>query len=180
MRRRRAIIAIIGAGELARRSDVARARTAGRLIAARGWILLTGGRDAGVMRAATRGAKEVAGSLTVGILPSPEVAIAPGVDVAIITDLGSGRNNVNVLTANAVIACGVTSAGTLSEVALALKAARKVIVIAADEDSRRFLSSIGEGRIHFVDTPEAAIDAIERELSAPGRKSEARAIRRKK
>ena len=40
----------------------------GSLIAARGWILLNGGRDAGVMAASAKGAREN-GGVTVGILP---------------------------------------------------------------------------------------------------------------
>jgi predicted Rossmann-fold nucleotide-binding protein len=41
----------------------------GECISARGWVLLTGGRPAGVMAAASRGAARVEGHLVVGVLP---------------------------------------------------------------------------------------------------------------
>jgi hypothetical protein len=42
----------------ARRKDVENARVLGELIARREWVLLTGGRDVGVMHAASQGAKK--------------------------------------------------------------------------------------------------------------------------
>ncbi len=81
---RRPVIGIMGAGEAASPADVARAEELGRLVARRGWVVLTGGRDAGVMAAACRGAKEVSGSLTVGILTGTSSPVAQHVVVAII------------------------------------------------------------------------------------------------
>ncbi|MCS7243004.1 MAG: TIGR00725 family protein [Candidatus Caldatribacterium sp.] len=91
----------------------------GRAIAKRGGILLCGGLG-GVMEAACRGAKE-AGGVTIGILPgySPNDA-NPFVDFAIATGLGEARNFVLVTASSALIACG-GQAGTLSEIALALR-----------------------------------------------------------
>ena len=68
------------------------------LIARRGWVVLTGGRDVGVMDAACEGAKRVGGSLTIGVLPTAKDKVSRHVDVPIITEMGSGRNNINVLT----------------------------------------------------------------------------------
>ena len=48
-------------------------------------VLLTGGRDVGVMHAANQGAKKVPTSLTVGVLPTTRDRISKYVDVAIIT-----------------------------------------------------------------------------------------------
>ena len=59
----------MGAGE-PEPATLEAARRFGRLVAEAGWILLTGGRPAGVMDAASAGAKEVPGSITLGILPS--------------------------------------------------------------------------------------------------------------
>ena len=123
---RRVVIAIVGFGA-DHQPAMANAHALGKLIAAEGWVLITGGRDAGVMKAANDGAKEVDDSLTIGILRDSNTEVAPGVDVAIVTDTGEARNNIIVLSADVVIACGVDDAGTASEVALAIKNGKPVI-----------------------------------------------------
>lgn len=91
----------------------------GKAIAERGGVLLCGGLG-GVMEAACRGAKE-AGGVTIGILPGYTQEDAnPFVDFAIATGLGEARNFVLVAASSALIACG-GQAGTLSEIALALR-----------------------------------------------------------
>lgn len=91
----------------------------GRRIAERGGILLCGGLG-GVMEAACRGAKEANG-VTIGILPGRSPSEGnPYVDFAIATGLGEARNFVLVSASSALIACG-GQAGTLSEIALALR-----------------------------------------------------------
>src|SRR5437868_11339280 len=73
------------------------ARAVGKEVAARGAVLLTGGRS-GVMEAACRGARD-AGGLTIGILPGAGAAESPPnphVEVALYTGLGEARNWVNV------------------------------------------------------------------------------------
>jgi uncharacterized protein (TIGR00725 family) len=78
------------------------------------------------MEAACRGAKE-AGGTTIGILPGTDRAAAnPFVDVAIATGLGEARNALVVRAADALIAVG-GGYGTLSEIALALKAGKRVV-----------------------------------------------------
>jgi uncharacterized protein (TIGR00725 family) len=108
----------------ARRKDVENARVLGELIARREWVLLTGGRDVGVMHAASQGAKKVARSLTVGVLPTTRDKISKYVDVAIVTEMGSARNNICVFSSQVIVACGLGGSGTVSEVALALKSRR--------------------------------------------------------
>ena len=131
----------MGAGEGATPQDIKHAYELGELIARQGWVLLTGGRKAGVMDAASRGAK-AAGGLTIGILPGKDTAgISEAVDLAIITDLGNARNNINVLTASVVIACGM-GAGTASEVALALKNGKRVILLTEDAASKQFFTEL--------------------------------------
>jgi uncharacterized protein (TIGR00725 family) len=99
----------------------------GRGLAERGTVLVCGGLG-GVMEAACRGAKE-AGGTTVGILPGLDPADAnPYVDVALATGLGEGRNLLVVRAADALIAIG-GGHGTLSEIALALKAGKRVVGI---------------------------------------------------
>ncbi len=157
---RRKQIAVVGSGDDRMEPAVSHARTLGELIAREGWTVLSGGRDAGVMRAVNEGAKGVAGSLTVGILPGPEAAVAPCVDVVLVTGMGNARNNVIVLSADAVVACGIDGAGTASEVALALKNAKPVILLAADETSRAFYRRISNGKVITAPTPPEAVELI--------------------
>jgi uncharacterized protein (TIGR00725 family) len=159
---RRLVIGVMGAGEGARPEDLAQARKLGELIAREGWVLLTGGRDTGVMQAANEGAKQVAGSLTIGILPSRSSTISPYVDVAIITDLGQARNNVNVLSSDVVVACGPGGAGTAAEIALALKAGKRVILLAAPPAAKTFFQELGGEAVIAVETPEDAVAVIKR------------------
>jgi uncharacterized protein (TIGR00725 family) len=101
------------------------ARHIGRQIASQGGILVCGG-GTGVMEAAARGAHE-AGGLTVGILPGARACDAnPHIDIPVVTGLGDARNVINVLTSQAVIAIG-GAAGTLSEIALAMKCGTPVV-----------------------------------------------------
>jgi uncharacterized protein (TIGR00725 family) len=95
------------------------ARTAGRLIAEAGAVLLTGGMT-GVMAAASEGAR-AAGGLVVAVLPggSTAAALAPA-QVRIATGAGEARNVVLVRSADAVVAIG-GAFGTLSEIAIARK-----------------------------------------------------------
>jgi uncharacterized protein (TIGR00725 family) len=109
----------MGAGEDARAIDVRNAFALGSAIADQGWIVLTGGRNRGVMDAASKGAK-ASGGLTVGILPTKNRrTTSAAVDIAILTDMGSARNYINVLTSDVIVACGEGGAGTVSEIAWA-------------------------------------------------------------
>jgi uncharacterized protein (TIGR00725 family) len=78
------------------------------------------------MEAACRGAAGEGGT-TLGILPGSERRQAnPYVEVAVPTGLGEARNALVVRAADALIAVG-GAYGTLSEIALALKAGKPVI-----------------------------------------------------
>jgi uncharacterized protein (TIGR00725 family) len=114
-------IAVIGREECTDEENEA-ARAAGSLIAARHAILCCGGRG-GVMEASCRGAREKGGT-TVGILPDTGRG-NPFLDVVIRTGMGYGRNAIVVLSADSVVAIG-GGYGTLSEIAIALKAGKKV------------------------------------------------------
>jgi uncharacterized protein (TIGR00725 family) len=150
------IIGVMGTGNLATPKDLELAYQLGQLIAENGWILLTGGREVGVMDAASRGAK-AGGGLVVGILPGHDsVGMSTAVDIPIVTDLGNGRNNINVLSAKVVIACGM-GLGTASEVALALKNQKPVILLNQSELTKEFFASLSPDKLYFSDT---VIDAI--------------------
>jgi uncharacterized protein (TIGR00725 family) len=153
----RTVVGVMGPGEGATEDEVRAARELGALVAAEGWVLLTGGRASGVMEAASRGARE-AGGLTVGILPTEDAADASEfIDVAIVTGMGEARNQINVLTSRVVFACG-TGAGTASEIALALKARKPVILLCASEEARAFFSALGGDAIHFADSSREAVE----------------------
>ena len=157
---RRPMIAVVGAGRDVEPA-VSHAREIGRLIAEKGWVLITGGRDAGVMKAANEGAKEIVESLTVGILPTQEAMASDSVDVAIVTDTGQARNNIIVLSADVVIACGIDGAGTASEVALALKNRKQVVLLSVSDEAKRFFESVGGASVHLAGSPIDAIKAAE-------------------
>jgi uncharacterized protein (TIGR00725 family) len=157
---RKLIVGVMGAGEEASAGDLRRALKLGELIARQGWILLSGGRRAGVMQEVNRGAKLVEGSLTIGILPNAKAAVSEFVDVVIVTDMGQARNNINALSSQVVVACGAGGAGTASEIALAIKAGRPVILLATDESSKTFFQRLSRDKIFIAETPEQVIEII--------------------
>jgi uncharacterized protein (TIGR00725 family) len=159
------VAGVMGPGEDASAKDRSDARKLGELLATDGWVVLSGGRNSGVMREVNRGAKAVPGSLTIGILPSASAAIAPDVDVAIITEMHNARNNVNVLSSRVVVAFANGGAGTVSEIALALKAGKPVILLGPDDVARSFYLRLSKNRIVIVDSPEAAVAAARPFLS---------------
>jgi uncharacterized protein (TIGR00725 family) len=119
-------VAVVGPGS-AGEEEIAAAEEAGRLIAQRGALLVCGGLG-GVMEAACRGARE-AGGTTLGLLPGDDRRDANEfVDIAVPTGLGEGRNALVVRAADAVLSIG-GGYGTLSEIALALRAGKPVIGI---------------------------------------------------
>lgn len=148
------LIGVMGPGESAEPRVEQVAYELGKGIAQQGWGLLTGGRNRGVMDAASRGAKS-AGGLTVGILPTSEASfISEAVDIPILTDMGNARNNINVLSSQVVIACGI-GAGTVSEIALAIKAHKPLILIEVEPATQLFFQKLSG--IPVLWAPEAAI-----------------------
>jgi uncharacterized protein (TIGR00725 family) len=162
---RRPIIGIMGAGEASSRT-LAAARELGMLVAERGWIVLTGGRPAGVMAAACAGAKQITHGLTLGIMPGAEGGVGPDVDIAVFTGMGDARNAINVLTSDVVVACGVEGPGTASEVSLALTAGKPVILLAATDTARLFFEGLRtRGRLMSVEEPMGVVQLVEQELN---------------
>jgi uncharacterized protein (TIGR00725 family) len=160
---RQAIVGVMGPGDTATDKDQQVAYALGQLIAQEGWVLLTGGRNVGVMDAASRGAKQ-AGGLTVGILPDADpLQMSTAVDIPVITGMGSARNNINVLTSSVVVACGM-SAGTASEVTLALKSHKKVVLLNSDTSSQAFFKRLSSDEILVAESPEIAIELVKKIL----------------
>lgn len=160
---RKIIIGVMGPGDSPRKIDVSRAFQLGKLIAREGWITLSGGRNAGVMDAVSKGAKSAGGS-TIGILPTgDERIISKAVDIRIITDMGSARNNINVLSSDVVIACG-SGLGTSSEIALALKAQKQVILLNNDTVEQKFFKKLGKKNVFVVKSAHEAMKVVKRIL----------------
>lgn len=140
------LIAVIGAAEC-EPFVATMAAEVGRGIADMGATLICGGRS-GVMEAASGGAKE-RGGRTIGILPGDKPFPGnPHIDVHILTNLGAARNGIIVQSAAVVIAVG-GGYGTLSEIALALKAGKTVIGLATWDIPG----------VHLVQTPTDALGA---------------------
>lgn len=145
------------------------AEAVGSLVAGAGCILINGGLG-GVMRASAKGAKE-AGGLTIGLLPGSEASQAnPFIEVALPTGIGDMRNNLIVRASDGIIAIGggaiggkaiegaakgddsgAVGLGTLSEIALALKAGKPVVGL------KSWDLSVDMAR---AETPEDAVEKI--------------------
>jgi uncharacterized protein (TIGR00725 family) len=153
------IVAVVGPGEGASDDDIALGYELGKLIAEHDWILISGGRAVGVMDGVNRGAR-AAGGLSVGIIPKAGDSICEAVDIAIMTDMGSARNNIIVLSSDVVISCGVGGAGTASEIALALKAEKHVVLLGESEAGRDYFKTIGRALVHVATTPAEAVEIV--------------------
>ncbi len=139
-------ISIIGGGQCTA-EQYRLAEEMGRQVAELGATVVCGGLG-GIMEAAARGAKE-GGGATVGILPGYDRSPAnPYIDVVITTGLGHARN------------LAVVSSGTLSEIALARKSGRPVIVLSG----WRLARDEGTPGIIYADTPLEAMALLKHEL----------------
>jgi uncharacterized protein (TIGR00725 family) len=119
-------VAVVGSGT-ARGELYEKARTVGRLVAERGAIAVCGGLS-GVMEAAARGATE-AGGTAVGILPDEDRRRQNEyLTFSVATGMGQARNLAVVCSGDVVIAVG-GEYGTLSEIGLARKVGRPVVVL---------------------------------------------------
>jgi uncharacterized protein (TIGR00725 family) len=106
-------------------STLAAAEEVGRRLGESGAVVVCGG-GGGAMQAACRGAKQ-GGGTTLGILPGFDRAAANShVDLAVATGLGEARNALVVRASDSLVAVG-GGFGTLSEIALALKAGKRVV-----------------------------------------------------
>ena len=153
-------IAVCGSGE-APAAELEAAARIGRLLAERGCAVVCGGLG-GAMAAVCRGAKE-AGGVTIGILPGYAAAAAnQWVDYPICTGIGQARNAIVAASAEVVIAVG-GGFGTLSEIALALRLGRPVVLLggwAAVVGGEEAAALGGEraARPVVVATPEEAVE----------------------
>jgi len=158
---RRPVLGVIGPGEQAAPRDVADAFEVASLAARAGWVVLTGGRDVGVMDAASRGARSEQG-IAIGVLPESDARGASrALDVAIVTGLGEMRNHVIVLSSDAVVVCGMSS-GTAAETSLAIRARKPVVLVRPEKDVETFFQRLGP--VGVAATPEEAMEIVRRLL----------------
>lgn len=149
---------VIGGGTVTD-EQAARAEAVGRELAARGHVVVCGGRD-GTMAAVCRGATSEDGT-TIGILPGERRGAAnDDVDIPIATGLGHARNALVPLNGDVVIALA-GGVGTLSEIGFAGIYDRPVVGLGTHD-----LSAL-EIDIETADTPTAAVDAAEAALERP-------------
>jgi uncharacterized protein (TIGR00725 family) len=116
-------VSVIGSGA----AHEAAAEEVGRLLAARGCVVVTGGLGE-VMAAAHRGAKS-AGGTTIAIVPGELRGDAnPWADHVVVTGIGHARNLAVAASGDAVIAVG-GSWGTLAEIGFAMRLGRPVVIL---------------------------------------------------
>lgn len=161
---RKPIIGVMGPGNPKDSIILEHAEDIGRQIAKRNWILLTGGRKAGVMDAASKGASEAGGEL-IGVLPGDSHSgMSDFVSIPILTGLGSARNVVNILTADIVIVCGM-GLGTASEAALAIKHGKPTLFTKVEKSHLDFFQSLTDKKLAFFDETDALFKFIDKKLS---------------
>jgi uncharacterized protein (TIGR00725 family) len=152
-------VAVAGSGGAPPGAELEAAERVGQLLAERGAVVVCGALG-GVMEAACRGAKG-AGGATLGILPGLRRGDANAyVDLAVATGLGEARNALVVRACDALIAVG-GEWGTLSEIALALKAGKRVVGLGTWE--------LGRPGVVAASDPEEAVElALTAAVGGPG------------
>jgi uncharacterized protein (TIGR00725 family) len=140
-------VAVVGSGT-ATDELYEKARAVGRLVAGRGATVVCGGLS-GVMEAAARGTTE-AGGTAIGILPDEDRRRQNGyLAYSVATGVGQARNLAVVCSGDVVIAVG-GEYGTLSEIGLARKVGRPVVVLEGWDL---------EGHVTVAPSPLAAVEA---------------------
>lgn len=135
----------------------------GKYVASKGYTVLTGGLNVGVQNEGLRGAKQNNG-LTIGIMPFNEPdKFSQYVDIPIITNMRSGRNYINALSSNLVIACGIDK-GTISEISLSLvnTAKRQVIIVGAIKEANELFKILDSENVYIAKDYNECIEIIEK------------------
>lgn len=98
----------------------------------------------------------------IGICPTDDAKnMCPDVDIPIVTAMKGGRNFINILSSNRVIAIGARSGGTLSEIAFAIQQKRPLLVVAGTSEMQAYLRQVEDGNVQFAD----GIDEVQAFLS---------------
>jgi uncharacterized protein (TIGR00725 family) len=137
-------VGVVGPGAIAERDSALcdDARAVGRALAEAGAVVVCGGLG-GVMTAVSEGVAQRDGQC-VGLLPGEDRGVAnESLSIALPTGVGEARNWLIVCASDVVIALGA-GYGTLSEIALALRAGKHVVGLRtwpiAEEDERMHLA----------------------------------------
>jgi len=150
----------MGPGENAGPDDLENAFQLGKELASRGWSILTGGRNCGVMDQACKGAREN-GGITIGILPDEQpYRDSEHLEIAIRTGMGSARNSINILSSQVIVVIGM-GPGTASEATLAIKAGKPVIFLNPKDTVQKFFNDLGKDLCHSVSSTKEVISKIE-------------------
>ena len=161
---RKTVIGVMGPGAGATKKDKENAYELGAKIAKNGWVLLSGGRNKGVMDAVSQGTHDARG-LVIGILPSKDGSDASkAVDIQIITGFGGGRNIINVLSCDVVVACGM-GAGTSSEVGHAVKVGKPTILLGTGEKAEAFFKELSPKVVLTAKSVSETIELVKKLIS---------------
>ncbi|HBG17360.1 MAG TPA: DNA-binding protein, partial [Firmicutes bacterium] len=96
-----------------------------------------------------------------GIFPDRHTnLVSPFIDIPILTGMGDGRNFINILTSDVVVALPGRS-GTISEIALALKNGKNVILLNFSLGDL-FVEYQKAGIMIFVSKPEEVIEEVKK------------------
>lgn len=156
------IIGIMGPNN-ATKANLKDAYEIGKYMANNGFTVLTGGLNIGVQNEGLKGAKDSNG-LTIGIMPFNEPEkFSKYVDIPIITNMRSGRNYINALSSNLVIACGVDK-GTISEISLSLvnTAKKQVIIVGAIQEANELFKVIDSENAYVAKDYKECIEIFEK------------------
>ena len=157
------IVGVMGATK-ATEQDLINAYGIGKYCAKKGYVTLTGGLKYGVMNEALRGAKQN-GGITIGIMPTDDkTEFSEYTDIPIVTTMKAGRNYIEILSSDIIVACGI-SAGTSSEISLAIKPGKKIILVGTYEEANVFYKKLAPNQIFIAKDYEEAIAIMEEVLN---------------
>lgn len=161
------LVSVIGGGKDLAKPAVVLAESVGAALARAGFGLVTGGLG-GVMESVCRGFSLARGKATwppiVGVLPGYEGSSANDyVDITLPTGLGYARNVVVAAAGEACLCIG-GAMGALSEIALARKIGRPVLVFAESGGTAGLASKVLHS-VHAVASVEEAMAKLKELLS---------------
>ena len=152
------IIGIMGPTD-AKEQDLINAYQIGKYCAENDYVTLTGGLKYGIMNEALKGAKDHNGQ-TIGIMPTDDRSkFSEYVDIPIITTMKAGRNYIEILTSDIIVACGI-SAGTSSEISLAIKPGKKIVLVGLQEEDNNFYKRLAPNQVYIAKDYMQAIEFL--------------------
>lgn len=153
------IIWIMWPWEKATDKDLKNAYEIWKYSALKWYITLTWWRNKWVMNEWLKGAK-VNWWLTLWILPSDDRSqFSNYLDIPVITTMKSWRNFINVLTSDIVVVCWI-DAGTSSEISLAIKPWKKIILVWLYKEANTFYTKLAPTQVFVVKDYIEAINVL--------------------